>query len=461
MFLKPSMDRALPIKKELASNPGAVFGSILTAEEIKEQCHALGYRWRERIFTPLVTLWTFLGQALNADSSCKKAVAKALGFLAATTGLKASYDPGAYCRARKRLPLALLMCLVRLVAGKLAAKAGSDDLWHGHKVKLVDGSSVAMADTKKNQAAYPQPKAQKPGCGFPVARLVALFDLIAGAVVHLAMSPLSVAETVLFPQLWDALEPHDIVVGDRNFCSYPNIALLQRRGVFSLFRLNPHREDDIRRGRHLGYCDRLVRWVKGAKPKWLSPEEFDAVPGELIVRLFKFHCQVPGWRVKVVLAATTLLDPRAYPRRDLANLFLRRWNVETDLRHLKTTMQMEFLRTKSPAMVQREVWAHLLAYDLIRTLMWESAKKGRHLDPLTLSLKGTIQAMTSLWPFTAAATCHRDLTASFDDLLRAIRYQKISPRPHRVEPRVRKRRPKNYKLMLKPRQEYRKELRAS
>lgn len=461
MFRRPTLHRVSRMKSELAGNPGAGFANVLSREEVEGECHSLGYRWRKRIFTPLVTLWTFLSQVLNADSSCRQAVAKALGFMAATEGRKASHDPSAYGRARKRLPLALLTRLAGLIAGKLATKAGPDDLWHGHRVKLVDGSSVAMPDAPENQAAYPQPKGQKPGCGFPVARLVALFDLVAGAVVRLAMSPLSVAEPVLFPQLWDGLDPGDVVVGDRYYCSYPNIALLQRRGIWCLFRLNPARESDIHRGRHLGYGDRLVRWVKGDCPKWLSTEEFESMPDEIIVRLFKFHCHVPGWRAKEILAATTLLDAVAYPRRDLADLFLRRWNVETDLNHLKTTMQMEFLRTKSPDMVQREVWAHVLAYNLIRTLMWESAKRVRRLDPMSLSLKATIQEMTALWPFSAAATQPNDLTAFFEALLRGIRFHKLPFRPHRVEPRVRKRRPKNYKLMLKARREYRKELRAS
>jgi hypothetical protein len=299
---------------------------------------------------------------------------------------------------------------------------------------------------------------QKRGCGFPVARLVALFDLITGAIVKLAMSPLSVGETALFPRLWDVLEPGAIAVGDRGFCSYANIALLRQRGVYSLFRLHPQRESDLHRGRRLGHQDRLVRWVKGAQPNWLSQEDFDALPPELIVRLVRFRARVPGWRAEEIFLATTLLDPVAYPKADLADLFLRRWNVETDLAHLKTTMQMEFLRTKSPDMVEREVWVHLLAYNLIRALMWGAAQRVHRLDPLRLSLKGTIQEMMALWPFSAAAVRQRDLTACFDALLRGIRFHKLPLRPHRVEPRVRKRRPKNYRLMVKPRREYKKEL---
>jgi hypothetical protein len=441
------------MKQKLAENPGLVLEGVVSKEEVDEQCRFLGHLWRERIFTPMVTLWTFLAQVLEPDSACRKAVAKVMTFLSVTKGLDASHDPGAYCRARKRLPAKLLPWLARRVAGKLAAKVEEKHLWRGHRVKLVDGSSVAMPDTEENQAAYPQPTSQKPGCGFPVARIVGVFDLITGALVDLAVGALSLGETLLFHTLWDALEKGDVVVGDRYFGSYADIALLLERGVHGVYRLHQSRPADFRQGTRLGRDDRLVQWAKGARPKWLSREEYDKLPATLLLRMVRAHCSVPGWRAQKVTVVTTLLDPKAYPAREITDLFLRRWEIETDLSHLKTTMKMEFLRTKSPDMVQRELWAHLLAYNLVRTLMWDAGCRHR-VAPLRLSFKGAMEEMMVMWPFTAATARGRDLTKFYTSLLANIASMRIPPRPNRVEPRVRKRRPKSYPLMTTPRRGY-------
>jgi hypothetical protein len=446
------------MRQQLAENPGEVFAGILSREDVDEGCRALGHVWRKRVFTPLVTLWTFLTQALSADACCRQAVARVLGFLSATGGLTASHDASAYCRARKRLPAKLLPRLTRLVAGRLAARVEPKHLWHGHRVKLVDGSSVAMPDTPENQAVYPQPQAQKPGCGFPVARVTAIFDLLTGALVDLALGALAVGETLLFHRIWGSLDAGDVAVADRHFCSYADIALLRAQGVESVFRLHPGRVHGFREGQYLSHNERLVRWTKHQRPAWLSPEEFEALPDTQVLRLVRFRCRVPGWRVDEVFVVTTLLDPKAYPASEIAELFHRRWDIETDFAHLKTTMQMEFLRTRTPDMVERELWAHLLAYNLIRSLMWEAGLR-RRVAPTSLSFKATIQETMALWPFTAAAARRRDLTGFYDTLLHGIGFHRLPQRPNRSEPRVRKRRPKCYPLMVKPRQLYRKELR--
>jgi hypothetical protein len=190
----------------------------------------------------------------------------------------------------------------------------------------------------------------------------------------------------------------------------------------------------------------------------MSRREFLAVPDTMVLRLVRFACAVPGWRTETITVVTTLLDPEAYPARDLADLFRRRWEIETDFGHIKTTMKMDHVRTKTPEMVRKEVWAHLLAYNLIRTLMWDAAEHRRHLSPLRLSFKGAMQEMMALWPFSASAARQRDLTAYYDALLRAIATHKVPHRPDRYEPRVRKRRPKSYPLMTHPRPQLRKEL---
>ena len=441
----------------MADNPGTLFESIVCEREVNEECKRLGHVWRKRIFTPLVTLWTFLAQVLSADSSCRKAVAQVLSFLSRTRGLDASHDPSAYGVARKRLPAQLLPRLTRTVASKLEENVEPDALWHGHCVKLLDGSSVSMPDTPANQAAYPQHTTQKAGCGFPTARVVAIFSLLTGALAHFAIDALSVAETTLFRRIADAIVAGEIALADRYICSYADIARLVRRGVQSVFRLHRQRKADFRRGKRLGRWDRLVEWKKERRPAWMSREEFAAMEDTMTLRMVRFRCQVPGWRTTTITVGTTLVDPETYPARDIAELFHRRWEIETDLRHVKTTMQMDVLRTRTPAMVRKEIWAHLLAYNLIRTLMWDAGEH-RDVPPLRLSLKGAIQEMMAQWPHSASAARQRDLTALYADLLQAIATHKLPHRPNRYEPRVRKRRPKSYPLMTKPRQELRKEL---
>ena len=451
---RPSL-RALRAKEKLRENPGILFEDVLSEVEIDEHCRALGYTWRERIFTPLVTLWAFLSQVLSADGSCRDAVAQVLGFLFETKGLTVSHDPSSYCAARRRLPAELMPSLTRLVARKLRDKVPEEILWHGRRVRLVDGSSVQMPDTEDNQKKFPQPSAQARGCGFPVARVVALFDLVSGAVLDMAMGALSKAETTLFREIWSALEVRDVVVADRLFCSYADIVLLQNRGVECVFRLHVRRKVDWHEGRPLGRNDRLITWPKGPRPDWMSPEDFAAIPDELTLRHIRFRCTTPGFRAREIILVTTLLDEKEYPASEIAELYDRRWDVETDFAHLKTTMKMDLLRTRTPEMVYREIWAYLLAYNLIRTLMWDAAERKR-LQPLRLSFKGTIQEMRALWPFTPVQRGN-DLTAFYDALLKAITYHKVPLRPGRTEPRLLKRRPKNYSLLGAPRHECRRQ----
>jgi len=351
----PGSQRLAGAKRKLAENPGAMFERVVSEQELNDECVFLGHVWRDRIFTPLVTLWTFLGQVLSADSSCQEAVARMLSFLSRTKGLDASHDPSAYSVARQRLAEELLARLTRLVAGKLEDKVGPDARWHGHHVKLLDGSSVNMPDTPENQAAYPQHTTQRPGCGLPTARIVGIFSLLTGALVDLAIDALRVAETTLLRQIAHAILPGEIALADRYFCSYADIALLRRRGVQSVFRLHQSRKADFRKGKRLGRQDRLVEWHKGPRPRWMSRREFATVPDTMVVRLLRFACGIPGWRTETVTVVTTLLDPKAYPARDLADLCRRRWEIETDLGHIKTTMKMDSLRTKSPEMVRKEI----------------------------------------------------------------------------------------------------------
>lgn len=456
MAKRPTSKRARRVRDQLAENPGLMFRQVLTGEDVENECHALGHVWRERVFTPLVTLWTFLWQVLSVDGSCRDAVARVLSFLAATKGLTASHDASSYCSARRRLPKGLLPRLTTLVSERLATKAAPDQLWQGRRVTLVDGSSVQTPDTEALQALYPQPSAQKPGCGFPVVRLVGLFDLATGAIRTLAMGALAVGETTLFRRLWDTLVPGEIVVGDSLYSGYADMALLRGQGQDVLFGLHARRKVSFRDGVRLGRDDRLQTWRKEVRPKWMSRAAFAALPVTQEIRVVRFPCRVPGWRTQRLTVVTTLLDPKAFPAEAIAALYLRRWEVETDLGHLKTTLGMAVLRTRSPEMVEREVWAHLLAYNLVRTVMWDAAER-RHIAPLSVSFTGAFQEMLNLWPFSATAARTLDLTSFYEALLRAVVYHKVPHRPGRSEPRLRKRRPKNYSLLGAPRHECRRQ----
>jgi hypothetical protein len=284
--------------------------------------------------------------------------------------------------------------------------------------------------------------------------------LLTGALLDFAIDALRVAETTLFRRIADALDPGDVVVADGYYCSYADLARLRSRGVWGLFGLHSGRQANFRKGKRLGRGDRLVEWTRGPRLAWMSREEHEALPRSMSVRLLRFACQIPGWRTDTITVVTTLLDSEAYPARDIADLFRRRWEIETDLGHVKTTMKMDVLRTESPERVRKELWAHLLAYNLIRTLMWDAGVH-RRVCPLRLSFKGAMQEMMALWPFSASATRQRDLTAYYEALLRAIATHKVPLRPNRYEPRVRKRRPKSYQFTTKPRHELKKELLAA
>jgi hypothetical protein len=397
-------------------------------------------------------LWAMIGQALDPDPSCAKALAR-LQAHRSRLGLAAvSDDTGAYCKARQRLPEGFLASLFRRSGGALAAQLRPQDLWHGRRVKVVDGSSSSMPDTPANQKEYPQPSGQKPGCGFPVVAYVALFCLATGAALQLSSGPYFVQDLTLFYFLRQALAWGDILLADRAFCSYAEIALLQQRGADTLMRLHQRRHPDFRRGFLLGWRDHLVTWTKPRScPPGLRREDYERLPDALTLRELQYHVAVPGFRTATVTLVTTLLDPDRYPARDLADLYFRRWDVELDFRHLKITLQMDVLRAKTPDVVRKELWTHLLAYNLLRSVMWAASLQHR-VPASRLSLKGALQHLAVRQDQGPApgATFH---APPFRDLLDRVARTVVPYRPYRFEPRVRKRRPKNYRLMTRPRSE--------
>jgi hypothetical protein len=416
-------------------------------------------QFRVRIYTPLITLWTFLTQVLDADQSCRQAVLKLIAFLVSNGQPAVSPDTGNYTRARKRLPLSFIARLVRTIGEARHEKTLTTWLWKGRSVMLVDGSTVSMPDTEANQRAYPQPSTQKPGLGFPLARIVGVICLATGVVMDLAMGPYigkRTGEISLLRALLKRLKKGTILLGDRYFSSYFGIAELVQHSIDGVFRMHQSRKTDFRRGRRLAVTDHLVRWKKPQRPKWMDKDAYAQFYDEMWVRELRFQVDVPGYRVREIVLATTLLDPIGYTKEELADLFLKRWNIELDLRSIKVVMKMDVLRCLSPEMVEKEVWMHMLAYNVIRGFMATAgAKVGA--EPRQLSFKGTLQAIAAFREALRGADPHQRAQLS-EALIDVIGYDRVGDRPGRVEPRCRKRRPKPYPLLVIPREEARKRL---
>ena len=434
---------------------------FLFAEDILNAAVAGQYHWRERIWTPMQTLWTFLVQVLNPDCSCRAAVAQVLAEQAALgESLQVSADPTAYCQARRRVPLGLFKTAFQTVGQSLRARVNTDYLWHERRVWVVDGSSCSMPDTAELQEAFGQPDGQRPGCGFPVARLVGLFCWATGTIADLVIGAYRSSELALWRQLWGHLQSGDIVLADRFYCTYAEVAQLLARGCDGVFRLQGARARtmDFRGGKRLGKNDRLVRWDRPKLcPRTLSPEQFALLPETLSVRVLRFHTQTPGFRSQTIMVATTLLDPKGYPLEAIAQLYADRWTVELRLRDLKTTLGMDVLRGKSPDVVCKEIYMHVVAYNLIRALMWQAAQE--HGRPLhRLSFAGTMQRLEVMAPYLYLFCGTAKAVRLYQVLLKWIAGDLLPHRPGRIEPRAVKRRPKEYDRLNKPRHELREAL---
>ena len=361
---------------------------------------------------------------------------------------------GGYCRARQRLALAQIEALHQSAANRIQSLLPPAPNWYGHPVKVVDGSSVSMPDTPQNQARYPQPKNQRAGCGFPVMRLVAVFSLGTGLLLHLAKGSLSVAERTLFGTLREHLKPGDVVLADRGFCSYADFYLLGRRGVECVMRNHQRRVKGIVEIKRLGKNDRLVDWIKMKPcPVGWAKDEWDTVPPTLRVREITVPVDIPGFRSHTIVIATTLLDSKKYPASAFAELYRARWRAELYLRDIKIALGMDVLRCKSPDMVEKELAMHLIAYNLVRTLMVKAAKT-RDLSAHEISFTASLDTVRTWAPRLAVTLSARKRQRLFARLLQCIAQHPLPKRPNRVEPRARKRRPKNYQLLNKPRADF-------
>lgn len=434
-----------------ASNSDAyAFFNLLTGPQLLDRVEALLPEHRERVFAPIETLSMFLAQALAADGSCRQAVNDA-AVKRLIAGLKpCSTNTSAYCQARARLPLPMISTLARQAGEILAEGAASWWHWRGRRVCLVDGTTVTLPDTQENQAEYPQPNSQKAGLGFPICRVVALLCLGSGVLLDAATGPCEGKgsdEQALLRSLLDTLACGDILIGDAYYATYFLLCELVRRGIDGLFEQHGarRRSTDFSTGERLGVRDHLIVYTKPKeKPHWMSQADYDQAPATLKVREFQ-----AGGKIMV----TTFLCPKENPKAVLATLYRGRWHVELDIRNIKTTLGMEKLRCKTPEMAVKELWAYLLAYNLIRLLMAQAALLADQI-PRQLSFKHTVQIWIAWQQRSGSAQDGVCIRA----LLVLIAQPRVGLRPGRVEPRALKRRPKKFPLLTKPRPAAREEV---
>lgn len=434
--LRSQMQR---MKESFLQRSDLPFGDLLS-EDWFERLEAQAGDYRTKVYTPVVTLQAFVHQVLSADGSCQEAVMKLWASRMEERLPAPSISTGPYCKARQRLPLALLREAVQVSGQALHGQVPEAWKWHGYNVKVVDGTTVLLADTLANQAQFPQSRSQKAGVGFPIARLVGVMSLSSGAVVDYALGPYrgkKTGELSLLAQRLDALSLGDLLLGDRYYCTYALIAQQQHKGIPVLFESHAQRKVDFRRGRRLGAKDHLVEWRKPAqKPVWMSAQEYAALPPTLTVRELAV-----GGKVYV----TTLLDAQRFSKKALAKLYALRWTAELDLRTLKADLQMAKLRCQTPQMVRKEVAVHFLAYNLIRAAMAQAAQRHQRL-PRELSFKATLQLLNAM------KTQLLDLSEDvLEALLKAIVSTRIGQRKRLPQPRAIKQRPKPYPRLAVPR----------
>lgn len=443
---------------------GLPFRDVLTEAEIQAAFAAENACFAQDegdMFTPAVTLWAFLSQVMHAGRlrSCAAAVSR-VAVLCVALGCKSpqAYS-GTYCHARAKLPEPVLKRLVYGIGEELESRVPADWLWHGRHVKIADGTTLLAPDTPANQKAWPQSRAQKPGVGFPILRMLVLVSLATAAVCGVAVGPCrgkETGETALLRSLLDRFQPGDICLGDCAFASYFMLALLLDGGVDAVTRQHQCRHTDFRSGRRLSEGDHLATWQRPQRPDWMDEETYARMPETLAVRELKVEVAIRGFRVQQLIVVTTLTDAEKYPKAELARLFRLRWHVELDLRNIKISLQMDDLRGKSPQMVRREIWVHWLAYNLIRKVMAQAALARERL-PRELSFAAALAAVATAWDHATAAD--PALLSSLAAMqLDAIAASHVGDRPDRVEPRAIKRRPKPHKLLTKPRAEARAEI---
>ena len=430
-------------RRRFGDRPTDGLEAVLPAEVLSALVREEVGEYRERLYPPLTTLGLFVGQALSPDGACQDAVARYLSERTARGEAPCGLSSGPYCKARQRLPLKLISRAAQAVGETLERASAADWKWRGRSVKLMDGTTISMPDTAENQSVYPQSGVQKPGLGFPLAMLVGLISLSTGAVLHWALGPCRgkhTGEQALFRTLMPHLAASDVILADRYHCNYFTAALLVEQGVDLVTRQHQRRTTDFRRGKRLGKRDRLVDWIRPGRPDWMDSETYARMPEHLPMR----QTEVAG-RVLV----STLTDARSVSAGELDALYKQRWQVEVDLRSIKAGLGMDILRAKTPAMIDKEIAAHLLAYNLVRALMSRAAAGARVLAR-ALSFKAALQLLLA-FHLQLRLAGNKSASTMTAHLIGAISMLKLPIRPGRTEPHAIKRRPKDHKLLTVPR----------
>ena len=417
-------------------------------------CEEDGPHSRERIYSLRLTFECFVWQLLNPHTPCREVVRQVQALCRLQGVAPPDEGSSAYIQARQHLPQERFERVLKAVAVAADQRAGDVGHLAGRPVKVVDGSTVQLPDTPANQKHYPQPSSQKPGCGFPVMRLVGLFSLASGALLEVALGNLLSHDLRVFAQLWETLRSGDILLGDRGFGNFPTVAQLPRQGVDVVARLHQRRKVDFRKAKRLATHDGLFVWRKNYQQSdIMTAAQWRALPEEIPVRIVRFHATIRGFRHRKITLVTTLLDPQLYPAAQLAALYGRRWRLELWLRDLKTTMGMELLRCQSPAMARKEVLAYLIAHNLVRCVMAEAALI-HNITLDRLSFKGTLDALRQYSAAIARARSRQLRRQLWQDLLLNLVRDQVPWRPHRRQPRAVKRRPKQYPLLTRPRDRF-------
>ena len=413
---------------------------------------------RQRVYLPQLSFLAFLDQVLNPGSSCRSAVRQIQAYYQSQRAQDppdVDSDTSAYCQARARWTLQELVDIRRHLAEHTGLNSLPFLVPNDRPIKVIDGTCLNLPATPSNCEVYPQFEGQRPECGFPLLRLLTTFSLKTGSLLEAQYGPYQTSENALYQQLWPIFNFGDIVLGDRNFGSWGALASLKAQGVDGIFRLHASRNIDFRQGYPLGPNDRRVLLAKPkSKPANLSQQQWDQLPIQIPVRLVRFRVSTENGRCKKIILITTLLDSLLWPVKLLAAIYRRRWQIELFLRNIKTTLQMDMLSCKTPAMAHKELEMHLIAYNLIRALMGEAALTC-HVPLDRLSFKGTLDTARQYNQAIARlpASHRRRRKALYVEMLAVIAGDPVPQRPDRFEPRCLKRRPKSFPLMTRPRHE--------
>jgi hypothetical protein len=437
------------VRGRFARNDGLPFADVLTEASILNVLNEYGVQYRHRVFSPITTIWGFLSQVLSDDHSCRDAVSRIIAHRTAQGLTACSPNAASYCNARSRLRTDVLRTLARRTAQELQAGVADGWKWNGRSVFIADGSYVSMPDTPENQAAYPQPPQQQPGLGFPLARVTVLLSLATGACHDLAIAAYQgkgTGETTLLRAMYDALRPGDVVLADALFDNYFLACELRDRGIDLVARAASQRVgSQTAESRPDG--DILV-WQRPNKPHGMTGEQYRRYPKTLLMRQVAVDARDKNNRAEQFHVITTILDT-SIDGGEFGTLYERRWDGEVDIRSIKSAMRMDILRCQTPEMVHKEIWTHLLAYNLLRTAMAVAAR-ANDLEPRQVSFKGAKQALTAFAPKIEAARLE-DRAALIDAMMRVMAYHRVGDRPGRWEPRARKRRPKPGARLTQPR----------